>query len=120
MTTDLIEICGLRVFGYHGVLESEKRDGQIFVLDITLETDLAAAAVSDDLADTIDYGALGELIAAEVAATRFDLIERLAGHVADLVMADRRVLSAEVRVAKPEVALAVQVDHVAVRLRRSR
>lgn len=117
---DRIEIRGLRVFARHGVLDDEKRDGQTFVIDLTLETDFSAAAKSDDLDDTVDYGNVTERVAAEVAATRFDLIERLAGHLLDVVMADVRVTAAEVRIAKPDAPIDLYVDEVAVRLHRSR
>ena len=55
---DRIELKGLKVRGHHGVFEHEKRDGQDFLVDLVLWTDFTAAAASDDLADTVDYGAL--------------------------------------------------------------
>lgn len=115
---DRIEIRGLRVFGRHGVLASEQRDGQHFVVDLTLERDLSAAARSDALADTVDYGVLAERVAAAVNETRFDLIEALAGHVADVALAEPGVEAVTVRVAKPEAPLNAEVAEVAVVLRR--
>ncbi|MBV8965133.1 MAG: dihydroneopterin aldolase, partial [Mycobacteriaceae bacterium] len=56
--TDRIELRGLTVRGHHGVLEHERRDGQNFVIDLTVWFDLDAAAASDDLADTLDYSDL--------------------------------------------------------------
>ena len=56
--TDRIELRGLTVRGHHGVFPEERRDGQDFVVDITVWLDLSAAAASDDLADTLDYGTL--------------------------------------------------------------
>ncbi len=55
---DRIELRGLTVRGNHGVFDHERRDGQDFVVDVTVWIDLAAAAASDDLADTLDYGTL--------------------------------------------------------------
>src|SRR5690606_8456834 len=55
---DRIELRGLRVFGRHGVFEHERRDGQEFVIDLTVWVDFTVAAASDDLAATVDYGAL--------------------------------------------------------------
>jgi dihydroneopterin aldolase len=117
---DRIEIRGLRVFGRHGVFAHEQRDGQTFVLDVTLEANLAAAARSDDLADTIDYGTLAQRLATAVAQTRFDLIEALAGHLAELVLAEGAVQAVEVRVGKPEAPVELDFDEVAVVLRRER
>ncbi|MGH8934348.1 MAG: dihydroneopterin aldolase [Egibacteraceae bacterium] len=115
---DRIEIKGLRAFGRHGVFERERRDGQTFVVDVALEVDLSRAAVSDALADTIDYGLLAERLAQAVSSTRFDLIEALAGHLAGIALEDRRVRAAEVRVAKPEAPLPVTLAEVAVVVRR--
>ena len=117
---DRIEIRGLRVYGRHGVLDDERRDGQPFVVDVTLDVDLSPAAASDALVDTVDYGALARRLAQAVGATRFDLIEALAGHLAGIALEDGRVRAAEVRVAKPEVPLALDLGEVAVTLRRSR
>jgi dihydroneopterin aldolase len=115
---DRIEIRGLRVYGRHGVLEHERRDGQFFVVDAVLDVDLAAAEASDRLADTVDYGALATRLAEAVGRTRFDLIEALAGHLAGLALEDERVRAAEVRVAKPDAPVAVTLDEVAVTVRR--
>lgn len=116
---DQIEIRGLRVFAHHGVLPHEKQDGQTFVVDLTLALDLSGPATSDDLTQTIHYGELAERVATELASTRFNLIERVAGHVLDLVMADQRVQQAEIRIAKPNAPVDAQVDEVAVVLRRA-
>lgn len=115
---DRIEIRGLRARGRHGVFEQERRHGQTFVVDVTLERDLAAPAASDALGDTVDYGTLAQQISDAVTATRFDLIEALAGHIADLALADPSVESVEVRVAKPEAPVSVELSEVAVVLRR--
>jgi len=116
---DRIEIRGLRVYGRHGVHEREQREGQPFVVDVTLEVDLSKAAASDALADTIDYGALARRVARSVGTTRFDLIEALAGHLADLALEDPRVCAAEVRVAKPQAPLPLDFTEVAVTVRRA-
>lgn len=117
---DRVELRGLRCFGHHGVLDAERRDGQRFVVDVTLHADLSAPAASDRLADTVDYAALAARLHAAVAATRFDLIEALADHLCTLVLADPRVAAAEVRVAKPDAPVAVELDEVAVVRRRAR
>jgi dihydroneopterin aldolase len=115
---DRITLTGIEVFGRHGVLAHEREYGQRFVVDAVLEVDLAAAAASDDLADTIDYGSLSGDIAAIVAGESFDLIERLAGAVADRCLADPRVHAVEVTVHKPAAPLPVVAEEVSVTLRR--
>ena len=114
----IIRITGLRVRGRHGVLDSERRDGQVFVVDAALTADVAGT--SDDLADTVDYAVLSERLAAVVAGDPVDLIETLAARLAGVCLADPRVTRAEVTVHKPEVPLAVPVDEVSVTLVRER
>ena len=55
---DRIELRGLTVRGNHGVFDFEKREGQDFVIDVTLHTSVERAAATDDLAETIHYGEL--------------------------------------------------------------
>ena len=117
---DRIEIRGLTARGRHGVFEHERRTGQVFVVDLTLERDLSGPATTDELGDTVDYATLAQQVAEAVEQTRFDLIEALAGHLADLALADPSVEAVTVRVAKPQAPLSVAVDEVAVVLRRER
>ena len=118
--TDRIELRGLRVRGHHGVFDHERRDGQDFVIDITVWLDLDVAAASDDLADTLDYGVLAQRAADIVAGPPRQLIETVAGEIADGVMADERVHAAEVVVHKPGAPIPLEFADVAVVARRSR
>lgn len=117
---DRIALRGLRVRGHHGVFDHERRDGQDFVLDLVLELDLAAAGASDDLADTVDYGALAEAAAAVVAGPPRRLIEAVAAEVAGRVLADARVSAVEVTLHKPQAPITVPFSDVAVVVRRER
>lgn len=118
--TDRIELRGLTVRGYHGVFDHERRDGQDFVVDVTVWIDLAAAAASDDLADTLDYGTLAQRAADVVAGPPRKLIETVAGAIADDVMTDERVHAVEVVVHKPSAPIPMTFSDVAVTARRSR
>ena len=120
MSGDRIELRGLRVRGHHGVYDHERRDGQEFVLDLVLRTDLAAAAASDDLADTVDYGALAETAAAVLEGPPRALIEAVAGDVADAVLRDPRVHAVEVTLHKPQAPIAREFADVAVVVARTR
>jgi 7,8-dihydroneopterin aldolase/epimerase/oxygenase len=117
---DRIELRGLTVRGHHGVFEHERRDGQDFVVDITVWVDLAAAAASDDLADTLDYGVLAQRAAGIISGPPRKLIETVAGAIADDVMADDRVHAVEVVVHKPSAPIPLQFNDVAVVARRAR
>src|ERR1700761_6498127 len=98
---DRIELRGLTVRGNHGVFDHERRDGQDFVVDITVWIDLAAAALSDELSDTLDYGALAQQAADITAGPARNLIETVSAEIADSVMADQRVHAVEVVLHKP-------------------
>ena len=118
--SDRIALRGLQVRGHHGVFEHERRDGRDFVLDLVLDVDLAKAGASDDLADTVDYGALAEGAAAVVAGPPRRLIEAVAAEVAQRVLDDERVAAVEVTLHKPQAPITVPFDDVAVVVRRSR
>lgn len=111
---DRIRLTGLRVRGHHGVLAAERRDGQDFVVDVTLSLDLRAAGGSDDLADTVDYGALAQALAEVVEGEPLDLLEALAGRLAEVCLSDRRVGSVEVTVHKPAAPLGRAFSDVSV------
>lgn len=118
--TDRIELRGLTIRGNHGVYDQERRDGQDFVVDITVWMDLAAAAASDDLADTLDYGGLAQRAADIVAGPPRNLIETVAAEIADDAMADERIHAVEVVVHKPSAPIPLTFGDVAVVARRSR
>ena len=118
--TDRIELRGLTVHGHHGVFEHERRDGQEFVVDITVWIDLDRAAASDDLTDTLDYGALAARVTDIVGGPARNLIETVAAEVADDVMGDERVHAVEVAVHKPQAPIPLALNDVAVTIHRSR
>lgn len=117
---DRIALTGVEVYAHHGVLEHERQIGQRFVVDVVLEVDLAAAARSDDLADTVDYGALAAGVAEVARAPAAALIETVAGRVADRCLEPAAVTAVEVTVHKPAAPLPVPAEEVAVTLRRTR
>lgn len=117
---DSIHIAGIEVWAHHGVLPHETEIGQRFVVDVGLEVDLAAAASSDHLADTVDYGALAQQVHDVVAGGPHQLIEAVAGRVLDVCLTDPKVTAATVTVHKPYAPLPVTAREVAVTLRRSR
>ncbi|WP_328825331.1 dihydroneopterin aldolase [Tomitella gaofuii] len=115
---DKVTLTGLTVRGRHGVFEHEKRDGQDFVVDVTVWFDQRPAAASDDLADTVDYGALAQCAADIVAGPPLDLIEAVAAQIADAVAAWPRIDAVEVTVHKPSAPIPLQFVDVAVTARR--
>lgn len=117
---DVIRLTGLRVYGHHGVFEHERRFGQAFVVDAELEMSTAAAAASDDLAHTVDYGDLANRLAAVVSGEPVNLLETLAARLIDECLADDRVEAATVTVHKPQAPIPLTFADVAVTIRRDR
>jgi dihydroneopterin aldolase len=117
---DRIVLRGIETFGRHGVLPHEQELGQTFIVDAELELDLAPAGASDDLADTVDYGALSGDLAAVVSDERYDLIERLAARLAEVCLARPRVDAVTITVHKPHAPVPVPLTDVAVIVRRTR
>jgi len=118
--TDRITLTGLRVRGHHGVYEHERRDGQDFLVDITVWLDLDRAAATDDVTDTLHYGELAERAAAIVGGEPRNLIETVAAAIADDVMLDGRPHAVEVTVHKPSAPIPLTFADVSVTARRSR
>ena len=116
--SDLIALTGLRVRGNHGVLPEERMEGQEFVVDAVLTVDTRAAAAADDLGATVDYGELAARLAAVVAGEPVDLIETLAARLAEVCVANTRVISARVTVHKPSAPLPFTFTDVSVTVER--
>jgi dihydroneopterin aldolase len=120
VTTDTITLTGLRARGWHGVSDLERTQGQEFLVDAVLELDLSVAAGSDQLADTVDYGALAEGLVEVVTGPPVQLIETLASRLVEVCLADPRVNSATVTVHKPNAPIDHEFADVAVTQRRVR
>jgi dihydroneopterin aldolase len=117
---DQLRVTGIECYGYHGVFEHEKREGQLFVVDLTLGLDTRAAAASDDLRDTVDYGSLVAAVKEAVEADPVDLIETLAQRLADVCLRDVRVEWARITVHKPDAPIEAIFGDVTLTITRER
>jgi dihydroneopterin aldolase len=120
---DRLSLVGLQFEARHGVHDWEKQVAQPFEVDLVLHADLEPAARRDDLAATVDYGALVPLVREVVEGRSFDLIEALAGAIADAVLSatDPAMVDAvEVRVRKPKAPIDGAFDTVEAALTRRR
>lgn len=114
-----IEVYGLEVFGYHGVLPEERERGQLFLYDVTLVAHDAGVR-SDKLGDTVDYTKVVACVRDVSSGRRFNLIEALAGEVAEALIVRFDVSRARVRVRKPDVQLGGPVEFTAATVERTR
>jgi dihydroneopterin aldolase/2-amino-4-hydroxy-6-hydroxymethyldihydropteridine diphosphokinase len=111
-----VELRGIELHGFHGVLEDERRDGQRFVYDVEIE--VGERGASDRIEDAVDYRDVAATVR-EVNARRFDLLEALATALADELVARFGVDRVRVRVRKPDVRLeGVELEHSAVTVER--
>ena len=117
---DQIRLTGVRAVGKHGVLDFEHERAQTFVVDATLFLDLAPAGHSDDLLDTVDYGAIAKGIVAIIEGDHVDLIEKLADRIASMILEYPAVAQTQVTVHKPCAPIVVPFDDVSVTVERSR
>ena len=119
--SDTIFVNGLVLHAYHGVMPHEAKVGQTFSLDLDLEIDLAAAARSDKVADTVSYDKVVDCTAESFCNERYRLIEAAAGSVADAVLATfPRVRSVRITIHKPHAPIAATFEDVGVAIVRSR
>jgi dihydroneopterin aldolase len=117
---DRLAVLGIEAIGHHGVFDFEKRDGQVFKVDLALGLDTRHAARSDDLQDTVDYGSLVAAVKQAIEHDPVDLIETLAERIADVCLTDNRVEWAEVTVHKPDAPIEATFSDVALTIHRSR
>ena len=111
----LIRIDGIRALGRHGVFDFERVQGQVFEVDVQIE--MLERPGADDLAETVDYSAVAELVVAEVAGEPVQLIETLAQIIADKVLSHTGCATAEVTVHKPQAPLSMPFRDVCVTVR---
>lgn len=120
MSSDRIELRGLRARGRHGCLPAERELGQEFLIDVVLQLDLRPAADGDDLLRTVDYGALADRIVAIVEGDPLNLIETLAERLAAVCLEPPPVEQVEVTVHKPSAPVPHPFGDIAVTIHRSR
>lgn len=115
---DRIELRGLQVFGYHGVLDSERSEGQDFVIDAVLWLDTSPAAGTDELSLTVNYAALADRLVTIAAGPPVQLIETLAQRLAAAALAEPLAREVEITVHKPQAPVGHPFHDVAVTIRR--
>jgi dihydroneopterin aldolase len=116
--TGRILIEKLDIYAYHGFFSEEERLGQRFLLDLALEVDLTAAAVSDRLTDTVDYGRAVAIVTDAFTARRYRLLEGAARAVALAILAAFPAVEAVgVTLRKPAPPIPATLGSVGVHLR---
>lgn len=118
---DALTVWGIEVYGTHGCSPHEAEFPQPFVVDVTLHLDLGEAGRTDDLTTTVDYADLTHRVHQVVGGERWQLIERVAERVAEMVLAEYRLCrSVDVVVHKPHAPIGMPFRDVTVQISRSR
>lgn len=113
-----VEVLGIELVGYHGVLEEERRRGQRFVVDVWLESADERAAETDSIDDAVDYREVVAIVREVSDGGAYHLLEALATAIAERLRGGLPVTSVRVRVRKPEVQLELPVEQAAVTVER--
>lgn len=113
-----IELHGIVLHGYHGVLDEERRDGQRFLVDVELDLENEQAARSDAIEDAVDYRRVVTRVAEISGARAYHLLEAFAAAIADALLEDWPVSAVRVRVRKPDVVLDPPVEFAAISVER--
>jgi len=119
-TSDRIILHNMLFRGYHGTLAAERELGQRFEVDVELQLDLSRAIASDALQDTVDYSRAYTIAQEEVEEQHYHLLERLAGSIAQRLLAELPITGVVVRVRKPQVPLPGPLAYSAVEIERKR
>lgn len=118
---DKIILQGCQFYGYHGVFSEEQQLGQLFVVDCELTVDLMAASQSDDLSDTINYGAVFEVIKYHVEIQQYRLLEKLAGELCrDLYQQYEEIQHIRLKIIKKNPPIAGHYQAVGIEIERER
>ena len=120
--TQKIRIRGLRVYGYHGVMEHERDEGQYFIVDATIKVDAERASSTDDISNTVSYAEIAQLIADNVRSNPVNLLETLSQRLANEVLAAAGPWAQKVKVtvSKPDAPIDLYFDTVSVTAKAKR
>ncbi len=118
---DCIYLTGIRAYGYTGYLKEEQVLGQWFEVDVKLWLDLSISAETDAIEDTIDYRSIISLVQDLVKTSKFALVERLAGSIADSILhSAATVKQVQVILSKPAAPIPDFGGKITIELIRSK
>lgn len=116
MTDTCIALTGLKAVGFHGVFDHERKNGQVFVVDLRMWGNFDTE--HDDLELTVDYGTIASAVVSLIEGPPVNLIETLAGRIAERALAEPRVGAVEVTVHKPQAPISAEFGDVSVTVTR--
>ena len=119
--SDKIRVTGVEALGYHGLYDSERENGQPFVVDAVLKLDLEKAGKTDEIDYTVDYNDIAVLIHNEIVGPPMKLLESMAERICNKIFAAYTVVEEiEVTVHKPRAPISVPFGDVSITIKRER
>ncbi len=118
--SDKIVIRGLKFYCYHGVLESERSQGQCFLVDLDLYRDFSGAVLKDVLEDTVDYRSVICLVKEIMEGPPYMLLETLADNLAGKILRAFDFQKVRVKIKKPFAPVSEEFDYIGVDITRRR
>ena len=117
---DVIQLTGIRCYGYTGYLAEERFLGQWFEVDLRIGLNLAIAGQSDRIEDTLDYRSTIAAVKEIIATAKFDLVEKLAETIITTVLGFDRVQQVELKLHKPAAPIPDFGGKITIELTRSK
>lgn len=115
---DHISLVGIEERGQHGMLDHERQDGQLFLVDADIYLDLQGAGASDRIEDTVDYSQISALISRIITGSPCDLLEKVATQIAEETLELENVQAVRICLHKPEAPLGLEKQDVKVTIWR--
>ena len=117
---DVIQLTGIRCYGYTGYLQEERFLGQWFEVDLRMTVDLTAAGQSDQIEDTLDYRSVITAVKEIISLSKFDLVEKLAETIIASVLSFDKVQQVELKLHKPGAPIPDFGGKITIELTRSK
>ncbi|WP_373547204.1 dihydroneopterin aldolase [Chamaesiphon sp.] len=117
---DVIQLTGIRCYGYTGYLQEERFLGQWFEVDLRIGVDLATAGQSDRIEDTLDYRSVITTVKEIISLSKFDLVEKLAETIIATVLSFDKVQQVELKLHKPGAPIPDFGGKITIELTRSK
>jgi 7,8-dihydroneopterin aldolase/epimerase/oxygenase len=117
---DIIQLTGIRCYGYTGYLAEEKFLGQWFEVDLCLHIDLAPAGKSDRIEDTLDYRSIISEVKNIISTQKFDLVEKLADTLAQAALSHSLVQKVDLKLHKVAAPIPDFGGRITIKLQRSK
>jgi 7,8-dihydroneopterin aldolase/epimerase/oxygenase len=117
---DIIQLTGIRCYGYTGYLAEERFLGQWFEVDLRLHVDLAPAGKSDRIEDTLDYRSVIGEVKEIVSTQKFALVEKLAETLVQAALSHQLVQKVELKLHKVAAPIPDFGGRITIELQRSK